>query len=94
MIYLILLFPMLLVIIKYWKKHSIGNTEMLEKLMTKEEFKKFKKDLSKLKNLDEKEAFYQAVFKKKLEEYENNCDEKKKAIDEKISSLMDKEEGK
>lgn len=67
---------------------------MLEKLMTKEEFKKFKKDLSKLKNLDEKEAFYQAVFKKKLEEYENNCDEKKKAIDEKISSLMDKEEGK
>ena len=67
---------------------------MLEKLMTKEEFKKFKKGLSKLKNLDEKEAFYQAVFKKKLEEYENNCDEKKKTIDEKISSLMDKEEGK
>lgn len=94
MIYLILLFPMLLVIIKYWKRHSIGNIEMLEKLMTKEEFKKLKKDLSKLKNLDEKEAFYQAVFKKKLEEYENNCDEKKKAIDEKISSLMDKEEGK
>ena len=49
MIYLILLFPMLFVIIQYWKRHSIGNIEMLEKLMTKEEFKKFKKDLSKLK---------------------------------------------
>ena len=67
---------------------------MLEKLMTKEEFKKFKKDLSKLKSLEWKRSIYQAVFKKKLEEYENNCDEKKKAIDEKISSLVDKEEGK
>ena len=66
MIYLILLFPMLFVIIQYWKRHSIGNIEMLEKLMTKEEFKKLKKDLSKLKNLDEKEAFYRS--------YCCNCD--------------------
>lgn len=43
MIYLILLFPMLFVIIQYWKRHSIGNIEMLDEkissLMDKEEGK-------------------------------------------------------